>query len=369
MRFFGTTLSVLRSYDWILAAIVFVLLAIGFSAIYSVDLSRGGAEQLVYFPRQMVACVLGAAVFFAAGSLHATVYQSWVRIGYAAAVILLVAVLIFGSTIRGTTGWFVLGPLGSFQPAEFAKAALIIFLGATIGRMGRRFDSIQFIAATGVPVFLLAGLVLLQPDLGSAAVIVGIWIGILAATTKQKRYLASVIAFLALAGVIGWFFLFQPYQRERLLTFLDPSRDPLVSGYNINQSIIAVGSGKLFGRGLGFGSQSQLRFLPEAQTDFIFSVIAEELGFVGAAVVLLLYTLLFFRLLSIARKCPNDFSAYTVLGIAWLFFIQITLNIGATIGLLPITGVTLPFLSYGGSSLIINLFLLGVAQSMARATS
>ena len=152
------------------------------------------------------------------------------------------------------------------------------------------------------------------------------------------------------------------------MTFINPNLDPLGSGYNVAQSIIAIGSGNINGRGLGFGSQSQLHFLPEAQTDFIFAVIGEELGFVGTSIVLGLYVILLWRLFYISQKCRDDFSAYLVLGIAFIFFFQIIINIGATLGLLPVTGVTLPFLSYGGSSLVINFFLIGIAESVVKSS-
>ena len=152
-----------------------------------------------------------------------------------------------------------------------------------------------------------------------------------------------------------------------MLIFLHPEKELLGAGYNVNQSIIAIGAGRLFGRGLGFGSQSQLQFLPEAQTDFIFAVIAEELGFAAALIIIILYTLLFLRLIRIAGQCRDDFSSYVILGITLLFFIQIVFNLGSTTGLLPVTGLTLPFLSYGGSSLMINLLLIGIAESIARS--
>ncbi|KKW42934.1 MAG: Rod shape-determining protein RodA [Candidatus Magasanikbacteria bacterium GW2011_GWA2_56_11] len=152
------------------------------------------------------------------------------------------------------------------------------------------------------------------------------------------------------------------------MTFIDPGRDPLGAGYNVQQSLIAVGAGQFFGRGLGFGSQSQLHFLPEAQTDFIISVIGEELGFVGLLIILGLYVVIIYRLIRIAAGCRTDFAAYTVLGTALLFFIQLTVNAGAALGLLPVTGVTLPFVSYGGSSLIINFGLVGIAESAARSS-
>lgn len=366
MRLLNTTISIFRFHDWFLSSIVFLLTAIGFAAIYSVDLSRGAASTLIYFPRQFTAFLLGVVLLFVGGGLHRSVYQSAVRPFFFFSALLLLLVLFFGDTIRGTKGWFVLGPFGSFQPAELAKAALVLTLGALALRMGRRFDSIQFLFASAMPSLVFAFLILLQPDFGSAAIMMGLWLGTLFAAVRQKRYIALAVGFLAAALLVGWFFLFAPYQRERFLTFLQPDRDPLDAGYNVTQSIIAVGAGRVFGRGLGFGSQSQLRFLPEAQTDFIFSVIAEELGFVGASFVLLLYALLLYRLLVLARRCEDDFSAYVVLGVGWLFFVHLTLNIGATVGLLPITGVTLPFLSYGGSSLLINFFLLGIVQSVSR---
>jgi rod shape determining protein RodA len=282
------------------------------------------------------------------------------------AVIALVAVLLFGSNIRGTRGWFRLGS-ASFQPAEAAKAALIIFLGWLISRYGRRFDTGKFFIATGIAAGLLIGLILQQPDLGSAAVIFSIWFGLLFFAGVKKRYLIFLLAVLLAGFVAGWFFLFQDYQKDRLLIFFNPERDPLLSGYNITQSIIAVGSGQILGRGLGGGSQSQLHFLPEAQTDFIFSVIAEELGLVGATIVLVLFFVLLWRLTRIVRLAKSEFGAYTVLGIILFFLTQLVLNIGGAIGLVPITGVTLPMVSYGGSSLIICCLLLGVAESITRS--
>jgi rod shape determining protein RodA len=194
-----------------------------------------------------------------------------------------------------------------------------------------------------------------------------IWFGLLCLSGTKKRYLAALVVLAAVLATFSWFFLLADYQRERVLTFVNPERDPLGAGYNVTQSIIAIGSGQFWGRGLGFGSQSQLHFLPEAQTDFIFSVIAEELGFVGASLVLFLYLLILWRLLRIIRHAGNDFNAYLAAGILLLFTVQIVVNLGAALGLLPVVGVTLPFLSYGGSSLIINLFLLGVAESVAQS--
>jgi len=354
----------LQYIDWLLPVIVFILVSIGFAAIYSVDLSRG--TSLDFFPRQVIAFCIGVVVLFVASQFNVSFYRHMSRFGYVISALALALVLFFGVSIRGTTGWFRFAGF-SFQPAELAKVGLILFLAWLITRHGRRFDRWQFVVGSGLATILLSGLILLQPDLGSALILGAIWFGLLFLSRTKLRYIATIVGIGIVSFVCAWFFLFADYQKERLLTFVDPARDPLGSGYNVSQSVIAVGSGKIFGRGLGFGSQSQLHFLPEAQTDFIFAVIAEELGFVAVFMVFTLYVLLFWRLLRIAAQSTDDFSTYVVFGICLLFFIQVILNVGASIGVLPVTGITLPFLSYGGSSLIINLFLIGLAESIARS--
>ncbi|MDD2656187.1 MAG: rod shape-determining protein RodA [Patescibacteria group bacterium] len=353
-----------RNFDWILFFSAFVLSLIGLATIYSVDLSRGVALELT--SKQMISFGLAIAVFFVASVMHVSFYESAARPVYFLALILLVSVLFFGATIRGTTGWFRF--LGfSFQPAEFAKVAIVMLLAWRIERQARRFDKWQFVVVMFTLTLSLVFFILLQPDLGSASILLGVCFGLLILVGTKKRYIFGIIALAILTGVIGWFFVFQDYQKDRIMTFIDPTRDPLGSGYNVTQSIIAVGSGQFLGRGLGFGSQSQLHFLPEAQTDFIISVIGEELGFVGFFIVLVLYFVLLWRLVNIAYKAKNDFGAYVSLGVSLVFLAHIVVNIGAAMGLLPVTGVTLPFLSYGGSSLIINFLLLGIAESSARS--
>lgn len=363
---FTSFLTALRSYDWLLIATVFALSSIGLAAIYSVDLSRSGGGELTYVPKQLAAFVIGLAVLFLGGAAQVGLYEASARVWYALAAALLVMVLFWGETINHTTGWFRFGGL-SFQPAEFAKASLIVLLSYLVSRVGRRFDRAQYVVLTLLATALPVGLVFLQPDLGSALVLVGIWFSFLAITIPKKRYVLGILAVGLAVAAIGVVFFAKEYQRERILTFLSPERDPLDAGYNVSQSMIAIGAGRIFGRGLGFGSQSQLRFLPEAQTDFIFSVVGEEMGFVGAAMVLTLYAVLLWRLVSAARRAENDFTAYFMAGTALFFFIQMFMNIGSAIGLLPVIGVTLPFMSYGGSSLIVNFLLIGVAQSAIRS--
>ncbi len=361
MRIFRSLLISLRSFDWILFGVVTALSIFGITAIYSVDLSGGGTLHLV--TTQAIAFVIAIFVCFVGTNIHIRVYQSAARFIYIFVLFLLLAVLFFGTTISGMKGWFHVGGI-SFQPAEFAKVSLVLVLAWLIDRYGRRFRSWQFFVATGLATLFVIGLIMLQPDLGSAFIMAGLWFGLLLVTKIKKRYIVLLFGVCIGIFLLGWFVLFAQYQRNRILIFLYPSNDPLGAGYNVTQSIIAIGSGGLFGQGLGFGTQSQLHFLPAAQTDFIFSVIGEELGFVGIVLLLSLYVVLYWRLFAIARRCRDDFSAYLVVGVALVLFVQMSTNIGGATGLLPVTGVPLPFVSYGGSSLLISFVLISLVESV-----
>lgn len=365
MSFFSRFSDEIRYVDVILPLSVFILICIGLVSLYSIDLSRG--SQLRYFGTQTIALILGSVVASVAASFHSTRYKAASRFIYFVALLLLVGVLLFGQTIRGTTGWFRFFGF-SFQPVELAKVALILILGRLVYKNARRFDSFKFLFSSVALTGFLCGLIMLQPDLGSTLILFGVWFSIIFLTGIKKRYIFGFLLFALLIAVFAWFFLLKDYQKERILTFTNPERDPLGTGYNVTQSIIAIGAGQFFGRGLGQGSQSQLHFVPEAQTDFIVAVIGEELGFLGLLFVLFLYGVIIYRLVRIAERARDDFSAYTVLGIASLFFLHLVVNLGGAIGLLPVTGVTLPFVSYGGSSLMVNLLLIGIAESIARST-
>jgi len=223
----------------------------------------------------------------------------------------------------------------------------------------RSFAEASFL--TLVPVIL----VLLQPDFGSASILVGIWAFFLLYAGIPWRYVIVLALAGGIAFLIGWNFFFAEYQRSRVLTFLDPGSDPLGEGYNVTQAIIAVGSGQWLGSGLGFGTQSQLKFLPESQTDFIFAVVAEELGFLGTALLLGAFIFVFSRLFRLAHKATDDFTCYLILGISSLLFLQFFVNVGMNLGLFPVTGIGLPFVSYGGSSLVVMLMLFAIVQSVA----
>jgi rod shape determining protein RodA len=218
---------------------------------------------------------------------------------------------------------------------------------------------------SGLSVLFFIILVLRQPDLGSALILFLFWSAMIAVVGFKKKYIITIGLVLVIVLLSGWAFFFEDYQKERIITFVNPSYyDQLDQGYNVTQAIIAVGSGGITGRGVGFGSQSQLKFLPEAQNDFIFAVIAEELGFLGFCLVLTLFAVFFYRMLSSIKKIDDDFGIYFIIGTTVLIFIEMFINIGMNIGILPVIGISLPFLSYGGSAIVSTLMLVGIVENI-----
>lgn len=355
--------SILGRFDWLLFFAVLLLVVIGLASIWSVAISRDPAN-LITVKKQLVAGLVGLAIIFFLALYNYRQLKNYSLLISVLTIALLALVLFFGRTVRGTTGWFSLAGW-NFQPVELAKFALVIFLARYLSDHPRAAFGRREFVLSSVAALLVIGLVLAQPDLGSAVILAALWFGLLLFARVRLRYPLMLIAGAVLAFVVAWFFLLAPYQKDRLLTFFDSSRDPLGRGYNVRQAVIAVGSGELFGRGLGFGSQSQLRFLPESQTDFIFAVIAEQLGLVGVVLVLGFYGLLLGRLLVLTKSATNDFSAFLLLGILFLFTIQFVINVGMNLGLMPVTGIALPLVSYGGSALIVSLIMIGIAESIA----
>lgn len=349
-------------FDWILFLGVLALVVFGFVAIYSLSLSRE-SEFFWTLQKQMLAAALGFSVCLGLVYANYKFLRGFVPMIYLGMNMLLLAVLLFGKTIRGTRGWFFLGPV-NFQPVELAKIGLIIVLARYFAAHTREPAGWKTVFESGILVGIPAGLTLLQPDLGSALVLLGIWaLSLLVVRVRRHVFVTSAIA--VLVGVIAGWFLMAPYQKDRILTFIDPARDAKGSGYNVIQARIAIGSGGLFGRGIGYGSQSQLRFLPESQTDFIFSVLGEELGFLGVVFVFGCFGLVFYRLVRAARTASDDFGALLVVGYLAFLVIQFTVNVGMNIGLLPVTGIPLPFVSYGSSALLLTLSGFGIALSVA----
>jgi rod shape determining protein RodA len=350
-----------RKFDWLLFAPAAILCAIGLVAIYSTDLGQAGGD-FANFKKQLVAFLLGLLLLFAAAFFDYRQARSAKNFLYFAGAGVLLAVLIFGATIRGTRGWFVLGPL-SFQPVEVAKIILVIFLAEYFSREGRRLHTLGSVAKSFIAAAIFIGLVMSQPDLGSSIILFLSWFGILALSRVKRWHFLIVFILLLAVAIAAWFFVLEPYQKERIAVFVNPELDPLGSGYNIKQSIIAIGSGGLWGKGVGFGSQSQLRFLPESNTDFIFALVAEEMGFFIVAVMLFLYGLFFWRIFKIMRESRDDFTAYLAAGFLIIFISETVINIGMNLGLAPITGLALPFVSSGGSSLLSKLLMVGILES------
>lgn len=345
---------------------VFALIAMGLAAIYSVALSQESTNFL-FVKKQFVALAIGAVVFTVLAFSNYRFLRSYSLVLYVLAILLLIGVLFFGTTIRGTTGWFTMFGFG-FQPVELVKLILVIVLARYFAERARRRIGIREIVESGLIAVVPSILVLMQPDLGSAMVLLAAWVLLLLVTGVKKSHLVALMALAVMMAGLGWFFVLADYQKERLVTFVDPASDPLGQGYNVTQAMIAIGSGQWFGRGLGFGSQSQLKFLPEAQTDFIFAVIAEELGFLGVVLTLAAFGLLFFRIWRLAQLAVDDFTTYLLLGFGFVLLFEFVVNVGMNLGLMPVTGIALPLVSYGGSSLLFTLAMLGIIESIALRT-
>lgn len=353
--------EVLRGLDGTLLALTLSLLAIGLAALYSSSLGRPESSDV--FIRQLVSVGVGLVVMLVTAAFDYRIYRSWSRLVYLSALGLLILVLFFGRTIRGTTGWLYIAGTG-VQVVEAVKFLWVMALASYLAHVGPPLTWGKTIvsALLAIP---LVGLVLAQPDFGSAFLLIVVWAVLLAAVPKPRRWWYVMGGVVIAIGLIGSFFL-KDYQRDRLQTFLSPQRDPLGRGYNVTQSVIAVGAGGWWGRGLGLGTQSQLRFLPEQHTDFIFASISEELGLVGAATVLALWAGFFGRVIWLMRRLRDDFAVLVSVGIFAIFASQTVLNIGMNVGLAPVVGVTLPLLSFGGSSLVASLAAVGVLQNLAK---
>jgi rod shape determining protein RodA len=288
---------------------------------------------------------------------HKWLFVSYVYV-YCACLLCLISVFFLGEHSRGALRWIAIGGL-SLQPSELVKVGLL----AVFAQVSDLKIKLGWLIQIGLvaPVLLL---IFFQPDLGTVLIVLAGWLSIFVVNYLDVRKLL-ILSFVALLLVPASWFVLKPYQRDRLITFIDPQHDPLGKGYHVIQSTIAVGSGELFGRGLGRGTQSQLRFLPEQHTDFIFATLSEELGFVGSITVLILYGILLFSLAKTSIAYKNKAYGSLMLGMLGMLAFQVFVNIGMNLGLAPITGVTLPYMSYGGSSLLSMGLILGLGSRLA----
>jgi len=277
----------------------------------------------------------------------------------------LLMLFFFGHTAGGAQSWFSFGGF-SFQPSDMIKLIVILMLAKYFSRRHIEIGNFKHIFVSGLYAFIPFLLVFLQPDFGSAIIIFFIWFGMTLVSGISKRHLLLVVGVLVVAFVILWSFVFQPYQKDRIINFVQPLSDIHGSGYNVYQSTIAIGSGQLLGKGVGFGTQSRLNFLPEYETDFIFAAFSEEWGFVGVIILFVLLSLIVWRILHIALLGTTNFEILYGIGLAIYFMTHFIINIGMNLGIMPVTGITLPFMSYGGSHLLTEFIGLGILMGMNR---
>ncbi len=391
-------------FDLVIILSVIALIVIGiisiYSATYNHPTAKGNLNKQIFF--MMVSFLILFVIYF----LPVRTFRIIALPSYLFSLLILIAVLFFGKTIYGAKSWMSIGSIG-FQPSEFAKIGLIFFMSYWLTDSKRDINNIKDLFLTVLVGMVPIVLILLEPDMGTAIVFAGIslamifWSGLnlfglfvvlspgiilfaslfgtipflvalalmLAALIyfKQNLFISGAVFVVNLAaGFIFDFILkvLKPHQVKRLQSFVDPSADPLGAGYNAMQAKVAMGSGGLFGKGFLEGNQTQLRFIPEQWTDFIYCVIGEEFGFIGSIIVLVIFLTLFLRLLKLTAIAGDKFGRLTIIGILALFFIHFTINIGMNLGITPVIGLPLPFVSYGGSSLITNMLLIGVVLNI-----
>jgi rod shape determining protein RodA len=349
----------LADLNWRLVALVTAVSCIGFAMLYSV----AGGSMTPWAGTQISRFAIGLAAMLVAATINIRVWMSLAYPAYAASLVLLAAVEFIGKTGKGAERWLELGPI-QVQPSELMKLALILALARFLHTL--TLDEISRPRAIVIAAAIVAGpavLVLMQPNLGTAFILLAVGATMLFAAGLSWRIIVPVAA-LAVASVpVAWTFM-HDYQRERVITFLEPERDPLGAGYNILQSKIALGSGGLFGKGYLQGTQSRLNFLPEKQTDFIFTVLGEEFGLAGLIVLLSLYGAILASCFSIALQSRSHFGRLVAIGVAVNFFLYIAINTSMSMGLIPVVGIPLPLVSYGGTALVAVMFGFGLVLSV-----
>lgn len=349
-----------KYFDAALAVSFVLLLAVGVVMMYSTSL--GGSQSIFY--KQLAYAIGGIGLFVFFSYFDYKVLSRYAAALYGILVVMLLAVLKFGHLALGARRWFNLGLL-NFQPSELAKLVLILVLARFFASRRGEIKSWRNILLSFAYALILVALVAAQPDLGTAIVVLGVWLGILMVSNVQKKVFAYLFIIFAVVAVGSWKFVLKDYQKSRIEAFIDPQLDPRGRGYNVQQAIIAVGSGRVSGTGLGRGLQSQLKFLPERQTDFVFASAAEELGLIGTTVIIALYVVLLYRILLIYKSSTDDTGRFMAAGVFFMVFVQAAINIGMNVGVLPVTGIPLPLISYGGSSLLTTAVALGIAESVA----
>lgn len=354
----------LRRIDWLLILFILPIITAGLLTMRSFSANEGGGN---FFDKQIIWVGISFLFFFILSFIDFSfLKQTKILVFiFLFTCFLLFALFIIGNISHGAQSWFNFGNF-SFQPADIMKLVLIIILAKYFSRRHVEIKDIKHIFISGFYAIIPFFLVLLQPDFGSAMIIFFIYFGMIFVSGISKKHLFLVILFGILIFISLWFFVFAEYQKSRIMNFLNPLSNIQTTGYNVFQSTVAIGSGQITGKGLGFGSQSRLKFLPEPQSDFIFAAFAEEWGFIGSLLLVLLYLFVIWRILYLASFGATNFEMLFGMGFAIFLMSHIIINIGMNLGIAPVTGLPLPFMSYGGSHLLTEFIGLGILMSMRK---
>jgi len=359
----------MRRIDYLFFGSIALLVILGLLIIAS--LSANENPHFYNFYRQLLLVGISVLVLLIFSFIDYRLFKNspYLIIGiYLFLLLALVLLLFFGKAYGGTKGWFSLGVF-NFQPIEFIKIALILVLAKYFSMRNIEIWQSRHLLVSGTFMILPAILTVLQPDLASAMILVAIWLGIIWLSGIKLRQIVALVLIFVLLVLISWNFLLKDYQIDRLTSFLNPQSDIRGSGYNLRQSLIAIGSGGLFGKGLGWGTQTQLRFLPAPKTDFIFASVAEEFGLFGVLLLISCFGVLFWRLYVLALRSTNNFARLFVAGFLIKLIAECSINIAMNLGLLPVAGLPLPLLSFGGSHMISDFIALGIIFNIQRNTS
>lgn len=357
-------LNRIKNWDWVLVITAISLVLIGLASIYSSSL---GKENFFNFKKQIIFLISGLFLMFIFSLFDWRFFKSnsyLILFFYFLCVLLLAGLYVFAPQIRGVRSWYKIGPV-FLDPTEIVKIILIILLAKYFSMRHVEMYRLKHIILSGIYVLLPALLIFFQPELGSVLILFSLWVAILVISGIQIRHFLLLCFIVFLISILGWSFFLKDYQKQRILTFLNSEKvAPLGIGWNQKQSEIAIGSGGFFGKGLGKGSQTQYGFLPENQTDFIFASLAEETGIFGTGILFFLFLIFIWRIVKIAIASGNNFTRLFASGLAALFISEFFINIGMNLGVLPIVGISLPLVSYGGAGLLMAFVSLGILQSI-----
>jgi rod shape determining protein RodA len=355
----------IKHIDWMTLAFIFPIIGAGLITMKSFVPVESGLAINHLFTQQLIWFFVSLVLFFFLTFLDFRFLKKTkvLMTVYLFFIALLCLLFVFGTKTNGAISWFRFGSF-SFQPVDFVKLILILMLAKYFSRRHVEINNTKHIFISALYAVVPFLLVFLQPDFGSAIIIFFIWFGLALVSGISKKHLLIVFGVGMVSFFILWTFVFQQYQKNRVMTFLNPLADIQGVGYNAYQSTIAVGSGQIFGKGVGYGTQSRLKYLPEYETDFVFAAFSEEWGFIGSLTIIILYALLIWRILRISMYSSTNFEMLFGVGFAILIMSHVIINIGMNIGLMPVTGITLPFMSYGGSNLMMLFAGLGILMGM-----